>query len=134
MIFDLLDETSIYLAGGDPVNGMLLTSKVEDAAKSCLDRLYPQFHLADSPEWHKVIERAKKGDGDALAAVGHKGDPEAHAVCKAILDFVGSREERDGHPQELRQSALWLAPRRHRRRADRCSTPAARCRPAAAAR
>ena len=90
LILDLLDETSIYLAGGDLVNGMLLTAKVEDAAKSCLDRLYPQFHLADSPEWHKVIERAKKGDGDAMAAVGHKGDPEAHPVCKAILDFVGS--------------------------------------------
>lgn len=90
LIFDLLDESSIYLAGGDLVNGILLTSKVEDAAKSCLDRLYPQFHLADSPEWHKVIERAKRGDGDALAAVGHKGDPEAHPVCKAILDFVGS--------------------------------------------
>jgi hypothetical protein len=90
LILDLLDETSIYLAGGDVVNGILLTAKVEDAAKSCLDRLYPQFHLADSPEWHKVIERAKKGDGDAMAAVGHKGDPEAHPVCKAILDFVGS--------------------------------------------
>ncbi len=90
LIFDLLDEAAIYLAGGDLVNGMLLTSKVEDAAKSCLDRLYPQFHLADSPEWHKVIERARKGDGDAMAAVGHKGDPEAHGVCKAILDYVGS--------------------------------------------
>jgi len=90
LILDLLDETSIYLAGGDLVNGILLTAKVEDAAKSCLDRLYPQFHLADSPEWHKVIERAKRGDGDAMAAVGHKGDPETHPVCKAILDFVGS--------------------------------------------
>jgi hypothetical protein len=90
LIFDLLDETSIYLAGGDLVNGVLLTSKVEDAAKSCLDRLYPQFHLADSPEWHKVIERARKGDGDAMAAVGHKGDPETHGVCKAILDYVGA--------------------------------------------
>jgi hypothetical protein len=90
LLFDLLDETSIYLAGGDLVNGMLLTTKVEDAAKSCLDRLYPLFHQADSPEWHKVIERAKKGDGDAMAAVGHKGDPDAHPVCKAILDYVGS--------------------------------------------
>ena len=41
-------------------------------------------------DWHKVIDRAKKGDGDALAAVGHKGDPESHPVCKAILDYVGS--------------------------------------------
>src|SRR5262249_50843022 len=36
------------------------------------------------------IERSKKGDGDALAAVGHKGDPESHAVCKAVIDFIGS--------------------------------------------
>ncbi|MBA2114071.1 BREX system P-loop protein BrxC [Bremerella alba] len=90
LVFELLDEASVYLAGGEQVNGLLLTSKVEDAAKSCLDRLYPQFHLADSPDWHKAFERAKKGDGDALAAVGHKGDPDAHPVCKAVLDFVGT--------------------------------------------
>ena len=32
----------------------------------------------------------RRGDGDALAAVGHKGDPEAHPVCKAVLNYVGS--------------------------------------------
>ncbi len=57
---------------------------------SCLDRLFPQFHQADTPDWHKVIERGKKGDGDALTAIGHKGDPDTHAVCKAVRDFVGS--------------------------------------------
>jgi hypothetical protein len=90
LIFELLDEASVYLAGGESVNGLLLTAKVEDAAKACLDRLYPQFHLADSPDWHKAFERAKKGDGDALAVVGHKGDPDAHPVCKAVLDFVST--------------------------------------------
>jgi hypothetical protein len=89
-INDILNDTSIYLAGGDLVNGMLLETKVQDAAKSCLDRLFTQFHLADSPDWHKVIERSKRGDGDALAAIGHKGDPENHPVCKAIVDYVGS--------------------------------------------
>ncbi len=90
LINDILNDTAIYIAGGDLVNGMLLETKVQDAAKSCLDRLFPQFHLADSPDWHKVIERSKKGDGDALAAVGHRGDPENHAVCKAVIDYVGS--------------------------------------------
>ena len=90
LINDILNETAVYLAGGDLVNGLLLEAKVQDAAKSCLDRLFPQFHQADSPDWHKVIERARKGDGDALAAVGHKGDPDAHPVCKAVLEFVGS--------------------------------------------
>jgi hypothetical protein len=93
IIGDVLNETAVYLAGGDPVPGMLLETKVQDAAKLCLDRLYLEFHHADSPDWHKVIERAKKGDGDALDAVGHKGDPENHPVCKAVVSFVGSGEK-----------------------------------------
>ena len=83
------------------------------------DRLYPQFHLADSPEWHKVIERARKGDGDAMAAVGHKGDPETHPVCKAILDYVGSGKKGTdirkafgnppyGWPQDAIDAALFV--------------------------
>lgn len=90
LINDILNDTAIYIAGGDSVQGMLLETKVQDAAKACLDRLFPQFHQADSPEWHKVIEQAKKGDGDSLTAVNHKGDPDAHPVCSAILSFVGS--------------------------------------------
>jgi hypothetical protein len=90
LINDILNETSIYIAGGEAVNGVLLEMKVQEAARACLDRLYPQFHLADSPDWHKVIDRCKRGDGDALSAVGHQGDPDAHPVCKAILSYVGS--------------------------------------------
>jgi hypothetical protein len=90
LISDILNEMQVYLAGGDSIGGTLLNQKIQDAATLCLDRLYPLFHQADSADWHKVIERAKKGDGDALTAVGHKGDPENHPVCKAILEFVGS--------------------------------------------
>ncbi len=90
LINDILDESSIWVAGGDQAAGMLLEAKVQEAARACLDRLYGQFHLADIADWHKVIDRAKNGDGDALAAVGHQGDPKAHPVCKAIREFVGS--------------------------------------------
>jgi hypothetical protein len=90
LINDILNEMQVYLGGGDSISGTLLNQKIQEAATLCLDRLYPLFHQADSADWHKVIERAKKGDGDALTAVGHKGDPENHAVCKAIHDFVGS--------------------------------------------
>ena len=91
IINDILNDTAIYKAGDtEPVGGLMMEPKVEDAAKACLDRLYPQFHLADFPDWHKVIDHAKKGDDDALAAVGHKGDPTNHAVCKAVIDYVGS--------------------------------------------
>ncbi len=90
LITDILNEMQVYLAGGDNIAGTLLNQKIQDAATLCLDRLYPLFHQADSADWHKVIDRAKKGDGDALAAIGHKGDPENHPVCKAILEYVGS--------------------------------------------
>jgi hypothetical protein len=90
LITDILNEMQVYLAGGDSIGGTLLNQKIQDAAMQCLDRLYPLFHQADSADWHKVIDRARKGDGDALAAVGHKGDPENHPVCKEILDYIGS--------------------------------------------
>ena len=91
LIEDLLNSTQIYIAGDvEPVGGMLLETKVHDAAKACLDRLYREFHKADHPDWHKVIERCRKGDGDALEAVGHKDDPDKHPVCAAVLARVGS--------------------------------------------
>ena len=89
LIADVLNEMQVYLAGGDPIGGSLLSLKIQDAATLCLDRLYPLFHQADSADWHKVIERSKKGDGDALSALGYKGDAETHPVCKPILEFVG---------------------------------------------
>ena len=90
IVTDILHETAIFLAGGGAVSGLSLEAKVHDAAAACLDRLYDKFHQADSPDWHKVIERARKGDGDPLIAVGHKADPENHPVCSAILTFIGS--------------------------------------------
>ncbi len=91
LIEGLLNSTQIYIAADvDPVGGMLLETKVQDAAKACLDRLYKEFPKADHPDWHKVIERARKGDGDALEAVGHKDDPDKHPVCASILAYVGS--------------------------------------------
>jgi len=91
LIEELLNSSQIYIAGDvDPVGGMLLETKVHDAAKACLDRLYREFHKADHPDWHKVIERFRKGDGDALEAVGHKDDPDKHPVCASVLAHVGS--------------------------------------------
>jgi hypothetical protein len=91
LIEDLLNATLVYVAGdAEPVGGMLLETKVHEAARSCLDRLYPKFHEADHPDWHRVIERSRKGDGDALEVAGHKGDPDKHPVCAAVLSFVGS--------------------------------------------
>ena len=94
LIEDLLNSTQVYIAGdAEQVGGMLLETKVHEAARACLDRLYPKFHEADHTDWHKVIERARKGDSDALEVVGYKGDPDQHPVCSAVLSFVGSGKE-----------------------------------------
>jgi hypothetical protein len=91
VITEILNDTAVYIAGGgDPVGGTLLADKVKVAAQACLDRLYPEFHKADSPDWHKVVERAKNGAGDALEKVGYQGDPDKHPVCAAAHSFVGS--------------------------------------------
>ena len=119
LIQEIINNIQVYLAGGDVIGGTLLVQKIQEAANLCLDRLFPLFGLADSAEWHKVLERAKKGDGDALTVVGHKGDPENHPVCKAVLDFVGSGKKgpevrkhftggKYGWPQDAIDAALMV--------------------------
>lgn len=91
LIIDILNSAAVYLAGGDQMGGALLDQKVTDAGLKCSDRLFPLFVQADAPaaDWEKVYMRAKNGAADALAAVSHKGGPEDHPVCKAVLDFTG---------------------------------------------
>jgi hypothetical protein len=119
LVTELLNNAIVFVAGGESVGGALLEEKVRDAATKCLARLFPQFHVADSADWHKVIERVRKGDGNALAAVGFTGDPGAHPVCKQIENFVGSSkkgtEVRDqfggnkyGWPQDAIDAALMV--------------------------
>lgn len=88
IITEIVNGTRVFMAGGNEVTGMFMQDRVESAAKDALTRLYPQFDVADDPRWEKVIERAKKGDGNALDALGFKGDPDKHPVCAAILAFV----------------------------------------------
>ena len=91
LINDILNETAIYLAGGDEVKGRSCwKTRSRTRQRSCLDRLFPSSTRPTRPTGTRSSSGRKKGDGDALAAVGHKGDPETHPVCKAILDFVGS--------------------------------------------
>ena len=61
---------------------------VLEAAENSLQRLYPQFQMADHAQWAKVYEKAQKGAPDALKAVGDEGEPVKNAVCKAILGFL----------------------------------------------
>lgn len=91
-ICELLEEAfsgaRVFQGGGNEVLGNDLLEMVREAANNALQRLYPQFHIADHVGWSKVYEKAQKGAPDALKAVGDEGEPAKNAVCKAILGFI----------------------------------------------
>jgi hypothetical protein len=91
-INELLDEAfagaRIFQGGGNEILGNDLQGMVIEAAGNSLQRLYPQFHIADHTGWAKVYEKAQKGAPDALKAVGYEGEPANNPVCKAILGFI----------------------------------------------
>lgn len=91
-IKELLDEafsgTRVFQGGGNEILGTALQAMVLEAAENALQRLYPQFHLADHAGWDKVYAKAKLGAPDALKAVGDDGEPAKNPVCKAILAFI----------------------------------------------
>jgi len=90
LIDDVFAGARIFQGGGQEVFGEDLPDKVAQAASGSVVRLYPQFDIADHPKWGKVIDRARKGDGAALEAVGHSEEVGKHPVPGAILKFVGA--------------------------------------------
>lgn len=91
-INELLSEAfsgaRVFQAGGNEIFGNDLQEIILEAAENSLQRLYPQFHIADHPGWEKVYDRAKKGSPDALKAAGYEGEPDMNPVCKAILGSI----------------------------------------------
>jgi hypothetical protein len=91
-IKETLDEsfsgTRVFQAGGSEIVGNNLQDMILEAAENALQRLYPQFHVADHPGWEKVHSLAKQGAPDALKAVGYDGEPAKNPVCKLILSFI----------------------------------------------
>ena len=90
LLADILAGTRVLQGGGAEVVGNDLQATITEAAVNSLSRLYPQFHIADSPRWDKVYAQAQKGAPDALKAIGDDGEPADNPVCKQILSFVGA--------------------------------------------
>jgi hypothetical protein len=93
-INELLDEAfsgaRVFQGGGNEILGNDLQEVVTEAATNSLQRLYPQFHVADHSGWSKVYEKARKGAPDALKSVGDDGESAKNPVCKAILGFIAA--------------------------------------------
>jgi hypothetical protein len=88
LLQDAFAYARVFQGGGNEISGNGLQNLTLEAADNALQRLYPQFHLADHAGWSKVYEKAQKGAPDALKSVGDEGEPGKNPVCKAILAFI----------------------------------------------
>jgi hypothetical protein len=88
LLRDAFSGARVFQAGGNEILGNDLQEMVLESANNALQRLYPQFYIADHPGWSKVYERAQKGGVDALKAIGDEGEADKNPVCKAILGFI----------------------------------------------
>ena len=115
---EIFSGIRVFQAGGQEVEGDTLIEKLTQGAHASLIRLYPQFDIADHAAWGKVYDRAKKGDAQAMEAVGHKGDADKQPVASAIIKFLAAGKKgadiRDhfkappfGWPQDAIDGALF---------------------------
>lgn len=88
LLQDAFSGAHVFQGGGNEILGNSLPEMVLEAATNALQRLYPQFSLADHVGWSKVYEKAHKGAPDALKSVADDGEPTKNPVCKAILGFI----------------------------------------------
>lgn len=83
-------EARVYQGGGNAIVGNDLASMIYEAAQHSVQRLYPEFRLADHRNWGQVYKAARDGAPDALKRVGYDGEVAAHPVCKRVLDYIGA--------------------------------------------
>ena len=96
LVGEIVSGAKAYQGGGTELLQTGLADKVAAGAKASLDRLFYEFRQADDTRWRTVIERARRGAANPLETVDHLGKTEEHAVCAAVLAFVGSgRKGRD---------------------------------------
>ena len=90
---DLLDAlfagARVFQAGGKEVTeGNELSDRINRAAKASAIRLYKDFDAADHDQWSKVLDEARKGNLEALKAVGHT-QADKQPVCQKLLAYIG---------------------------------------------
>ncbi|QDZ26590.1 BREX system P-loop protein BrxC [Noviherbaspirillum sp. UKPF54] len=91
---ELLDQlfggVRVFQSGGqEATDGNDLTDRINRAAKASAIRLYSQFDAADHDQWSKVLDEARKGNLEALKAVGHTQEADKHPVCQKLLAYIG---------------------------------------------
>jgi hypothetical protein len=90
LLEQLLAGVRVFQAGGqEALDGNDLADRINRAARSSAIRLYSQFDAADHDLWNKVLDEARKGNLEALKAVGHTQEADKHPVCQKLLAYIG---------------------------------------------
>ena len=90
LVDKLMAGVRVFQAGGqEATDGNDLADRINRAAKSSAIRLYSQFDAADDDQWGKVLDEARKGNLEALKAVGYSQEADKHPVCQKLLGFIG---------------------------------------------
>ncbi|TGJ96612.1 BREX system P-loop protein BrxC, partial [Actinotalea fermentans ATCC 43279 = JCM 9966 = DSM 3133] len=91
IVSETVAQARVLNGGGSTPSGVTLPERVTAAAESAATRRFPRFGDADDSRWERVLAKLKAGTGsDALAVVGHTGDPTQHRVVKEVLNRVSS--------------------------------------------
>lgn len=88
LITQVVRNTKVFQGGGNEIAGAALEESVAEAVGAALDRRFPQFTVADHPDWGKVVQRAREGSAEPLAPVGDTGEVIHHPVCKEVLAYL----------------------------------------------
>lgn len=80
----------VFQAGGqEATEGNDLADRINRTGKASAVRLYSQFDVADHDQWGKVLDEARKGNQEALRAVGYTQEADKHPVCQKLLVYIG---------------------------------------------
>ena len=90
LVARIVDGAKVFQGGGNERPEASLAEKVKESAAASLARLFYRFGEADDRRWPRVIERARAGAEHPLEALDFSGRTEEHAVCAAVLAWVGS--------------------------------------------
>ena len=136
LLEQIFSAVRVFQAGGQEAqDGSDLSDRINRAAKSSAIRLYSQFDAADHDQWSKVLDEARKGNLEALKAVGHGQEADKHPVCQKLLGYIGpgkkGAEIRDnfeappfGWPRDAIDGALYaLLAAGHLKATDAASKP-----------
>lgn len=88
LVNQITRSTKVFQGGGNELAGASLEESLSEAAEAALDRRFPQFDIADHPDWSKVLQRVREGGAEPLAPVGDTGEVIHNPVCKEVLQFL----------------------------------------------